>query len=176
MCHNPLTGADWVQAAHSPLMVVLISVVVLTDIGVSINLEPNPPAGHEPTSFEIFAFWLDLAATFIFTLECVLRIHAMTLKGYLKGGFNQLDLAVVITSWPSILFESFDIDLGPLRAFRVMRLLKEIRFLTSLQSIMVPAGERMLTSCSGCLCCRVVFRTTFSSFVRCSVSSCSLLW
>ena len=125
------------QLVHSPYMAALITTVVLADISVSINLEPNQPADHERSNFELFAMYLDLTATFIFTGEALLRMHAMTFKGYLRSGFNQLDLVVVITAWPSILFESFDIDLGPLRAFRVMRVLKEIRFLVSLQSIMV---------------------------------------
>ena len=105
-------------------MVTVITVVVFMDVSVAINLDPNPPDDHIRTDFESFALILDLIATIIFTVEAMLRIHAMTFRGYLKSGFNQLDLVVVVTSWPSILVESFDIYLGPLRAFRVMRVLK----------------------------------------------------
>ena len=58
-------------------------------------------------------------------VEAVLRIHAMTFGLYIKSGFNQLDFIVVITSWPTIVLSNF-VDLGPLRAFRVMRVLKQV--------------------------------------------------
>ena len=44
---------------------------------------------------------------------------------YIKGGFNKLDLVVVISAWPSILMTNF-ISMGPLRAFRVLRVLKQV--------------------------------------------------
>jgi hypothetical protein len=116
-------------------------------------LEPNPRDGHTRTDFENLAAILDVVATVIFTVEALLRIHAMTFTGYIKGGFNQLDLIVVITSWPSILVGSFDIDLGPLRAFRVLRVLKELRYLGALQAIM------------GCLSYNIRFISTLLSFI-----------
>ena len=114
------------QLAHSTFTMVLVSSVILADILVSINLEPNPPPDQEKTDFEIFAYVLDIVATTIFTIEAFVRIHAMTFSGYIISGFNKLDLVVVLTSWPAILIESFGIDLGPLRAFRVMRVLKKV--------------------------------------------------
>ena len=125
------------QCVNSVFMALSISTIITVDILVSINLEPNPAAGYEHTWFDEFAHVLDIVATSFFTAEAALRMHAMTFNGYFTCGFNQLDAVVVFTSWCSILFESFSIDLGPLRAFRVFRVLKEIRFLSSLQAIMV---------------------------------------
>ena len=114
------------QLAHSTFTMVLVSTVIIADISVSINLEPNPPPDREKTDFEVFAFVLDIVATTIFTIEALVRIHATTFSGYIRSGFNKLDLVVVLTSWPAIFVESFGVDLGPLRAFRVMRVLKKV--------------------------------------------------
>jgi hypothetical protein len=142
-----------VQFVHSKPVIGFITLVVIVDVGVAINIEPNPPSGHTKTDFELFAQTLNIAATVTFTVEALLRIHAMTLKGYIKSGFNQLDLIVVLTSWLSILLESFEIDLGPIRAFRVLRILKEFRYLGALQAIM------------GCLSYNIGFILTLLSFV-----------
>ena len=114
------------QLASSKFTMILVSTVISVDILVSINLEPNPPPGQPKSDFEYFALVLDIVATTIFTLEAFVRIHAMTFSGYLSSGFNKLDLLVVLTSWPAIFVESFGVDLGPLRAFRVMRALKKV--------------------------------------------------
>ena len=125
------------QLVNSFPMALVISTIVAVDILVAINLEPNPAEGYQSSWFDNFAYILDVVATSLFSAEAALRMHAMSLRGYFQCGFNQLDMLVVLSSWCSILFESFSIDLGPLRAFRVLRVLKEIRFLNSLQAIMV---------------------------------------
>ena len=47
--------------ANSRAVIVIVTSLVLIDIGVSISLEPNAPEDREQTSFEIFAYWLDVS-------------------------------------------------------------------------------------------------------------------
>jgi hypothetical protein len=45
-----------------------------------------------------FLSYLNLAFTFIFTCEVVLKMTALGVKEFSKEGFNIFDLAIVITS------------------------------------------------------------------------------
>ena len=74
--------------------------------------------------------------------EAMLRIHAMTFKGYLQSGFNQLDLLVVVSSWPAVIFESFDVDLG--------YCLPPLRPLCALCALSVPSACTLRPLCPLC--------------------------
>ena len=129
------------EVASSRLMMWTLTLVIVFDICVSINREPNREMS---SGFDDFAHGLDLFTVCIFTLEALLRMYAMTFRGYVSQGFNQLDLVVVVLSWPAIIFEEFNVDVGPLRAFRVLSVLKEIRFLSSLQVTRAPPSVHTL--------------------------------
>ena len=79
---GPLAVASAV--VDSRFVTTLVSIVVMLDILVSINLEPNPPEHYDPAGLDEFAFVLNIIATSIFTIEMFLRIHAMKFKGYIR--------------------------------------------------------------------------------------------
>ena len=85
------------QLAHSTYMTATIASVIILDIAVSINLEPNPPHGRAQTDYELFALVLDIIATTMFTIEAFIRIHSMTFSGYwLSSGFSKHSSSLAI--------------------------------------------------------------------------------
>ena len=70
----------------------------------------------------------NIAFTFIFTLECVLKMFAQGFGQYISSAWNQLDLIIVCTSLLSLLAKIFPF-LSALRSLRILRVLRPLRLL-----------------------------------------------
>merc|ERR1711871_936059 len=95
---------------------------------------------------------MDIVLTVIFTLEMFIKILAYgmykgtpELPSYISDGWNRLDFVVVVISWVAILVEALEIELpikvSTLRALRIMRVLKSLRFFTGIKMILVTLAR-----------------------------------
>ena len=88
--------------------------------------------GYELKSVSVESFkYIDVLFTIVFSLEAISKINHLNWKNYINDGWNKLDFALLILTLPSV-FADFlpnsDLGLGYLLAFRVLRVLKIIRF------------------------------------------------
>ena len=72
---------------------------------------------------------LDLACTFFFIVEMVVKLSVYSWKGYWKEGWNRLDGILVIISIPSVIVFFYPMSLSNLSFILVLRLLRVLRFL-----------------------------------------------
>eukprot|EP01052_Picozoa_sp_SAG31_P005931 SAG31_NODE_268_length_18767_cov_4.644900_7_plen_1271_part_00 len=82
---------------------------------------------------------LNLIFLVLFTIELLLRVVAQGLRDYLADSWLRLDAFIVITSWITVVFETYS-GFQAIRALRVMRILmvlKNARTLRSLFATMV---------------------------------------
>ncbi len=85
-------------------------------------------------------YFLDIAISFIFVIEMIVKHRAFGLKNYWKDSWNRLDGVLVIISLPS-LFEIFfttGLNLSfvlALRVFRVFKFFRIIRFLPNIKEL-----------------------------------------
>jgi hypothetical protein len=129
----------------------------MTDYAV-VEAETNTPAGGGKTGFKIgsdfttevesgsntFVEALELPFLILFTIEMITKIIALGFRGspntYIKDGWNKLDLLVVVVGWLGLILDAIDpellpINLGVLRAFRILRPLRSIARLPGLKRV-----------------------------------------
>ena len=71
----------------------IMFVIILNTVCLAMDSSPS----FSPGVLQ-FLSYLNLAFTFIFTCEVVLKMTALGVKEFSKEGFNIFDLAIVITS------------------------------------------------------------------------------
>lgn len=74
---------------------------------------------------------IDTFFSVLFAIEAFYKIKIFSFKRYISSGWNRLDLLLVVLATPSIiadLFSTSDFGLGYLLAFRVLRVIKVVRF------------------------------------------------
>jgi hypothetical protein len=71
--------------------------------------------------------------TFVFALEMVLKILGSGCYAYLTDGFNLFDAIVVIVSLMELFMDEEGSGLSVLRTFRLLRILKLVRFMPALK-------------------------------------------
>jgi len=95
---------------------------------------PNPSANHSKSATELAAEWVDFLTTIIFTVEVGLRLYALHWH-FFDNHFNNLDLFIILTSWPSYLFSDFDVKMSALRGLRCLRPLRTVEYLAGLRAV-----------------------------------------
>ena len=92
---------------------------------------------------------VDVVFTCIFTVEMLIQMFALgcykdtgeeeTEKAYLSTAWNRLDFFVVVTSWVSIVVDVLNVETviktSTLRALRILRVVKSLRFFAGIQTI-----------------------------------------
>ena len=101
---------------------------------------PIPPPHLTPARSQI----LELPFLILFTMEMFTKIIALGFRGgkntYVKDPWNKLDLLVVVVGWLGLVLDAVDpnllpINLGVLRAFRILRPLRSIARLPGLRRV-----------------------------------------
>jgi hypothetical protein len=143
---DPAEEPTWTNGKFLEVLVILC--IVLNTLILAIQ----HPSNTYPDEFNNFMNVMDLVLTSIFTAEMFIKIMAYGLyKGtpelpsYLSDGWNRLDFVVVIISWVSVLVEALELELpikvSTLRALRIMRVLKSLRFFTGIKMILVTLAR-----------------------------------
>ena len=99
-------------------------------------------SGQISTSLDILQEKVEYVFLFIFTAECIMKIIAQGFfqhqNAYLRNGWNILDFIIVIIGVVSTIMSTLEIeqlDVKALRAFRVLRPLRLVSGVPSLQVI-----------------------------------------
>eukprot|EP01046_Picozoa_sp_COSAG06_P070585 COSAG06_NODE_19804_length_822_cov_0.907331_1_plen_231_part_10 len=143
---DPAEDPAWTNGKSLEVLVILC--IVLNTLILAIQ----HPSNTYPDVLNNFMNVMDLVLTSIFTAEMFIKIMAYGLyKGtpelpsYLSDGWNRLDFVVVIISWVSVLVEALELELpikvSTLRALRIMRVLKSLRFFTGIKMILVTLAR-----------------------------------
>ena len=151
----------WCQNAckSSWLEVLILLCILLNTVLLAVQ---NPATTLSNDTLYVFMI-IDLVLTGIFTVEMCIRIIAMGLYNglwpdegnyaYLCDAWNKLDFVVVISSWVNVLVELTGMDIGievsTLRALRIMRVLRSLRFFAGIKTILSTIGEAIPYSVSG---------------------------
>ena len=120
---------------------VTFDTIILTVILVSSGAMALQSCTLDPES-ELAAgvYWVDLAATMIFTCELLVKVVALGLyatpNAYLKSRWHQLDIFVVTTSLLAIFAGSSP----AFRVLRVLRVLRPLRLLTMIPAMKMVTG------------------------------------
>eukprot|EP01044_Picomonas_judraskeda_P005157 COSAG03_NODE_476_length_7617_cov_79.083400_1_plen_1988_part_00 len=110
--------------------VVLIAIVMNTVI-LAMDNPAVDPESSKAKAFEI----IDYILTAFFTVEMAIKIHGLTLRGYLKHGWNVVDAIIVVLSDIGVLIQIYvqmfqadenDSNLAIVRTIRVMRVLRPL--------------------------------------------------
>ena len=131
-----------------PLEVVVILCILLNTLILAIQHPSNTYSDELNHVMNV----MDIVLTCIFTLEMFIKIFAYGMvKGsneipcYLSDGWNRLDFVVVLISWLAIIVEVLELQLpikvSTLRALRIMRVLKSLRFFTGIKMILVTLAK-----------------------------------
>ena len=107
---------------------IVLSLIFISTILLTLDNPLNDQNGTLSKVLEIF----DIALTISFTLECVINIIVLGLifngqKSYLKDSWNILDFLIVIFSLINI--AAAGVDLGIIKLFRMLRVLRPLRVL-----------------------------------------------
>jgi len=102
----------------------IMCVIILNTVILCLDKYPE----HDPTTLYIFSLF-NLAFTFVFTVELVLKVIGLGLRTFLDDGFNIFDLVIVITSIYGIILEASgaskkNASLLVMRTFRCFRIFK----------------------------------------------------
>lgn len=118
---------------------VLVAIVVNTVI-----LAMDSP-GIDPESSKAKAFQIiDYILTGFFTIEMAIKIHGLTLRGYLKHGWNVVDAFIVLLSFIGVLMQLYvqvfhadgnDSNLDIVRIIRVLRVLRPLLLISHFQGM-----------------------------------------
>ena len=119
--------------------------LVLVTVNCLLLAEQGPPNSHDGALLR-FEQEADLAFTLVFTLELLCRIAARGFSGdehsYLAGGWNQLDLVIVGSSWLPLLLPQLS-SFNGVRAIRALRPLRTIHRLPGLRRQVVTLIESL---------------------------------
>ncbi|KAH3871517.1 hypothetical protein DPMN_034720 [Dreissena polymorpha] len=109
---------------------ILISILINT---LSMGIEHHNQPEELTRALEIS----NLVFATMFAVEMVLKLLAYGIFGYIKDGFNVFDGAIVILSLVEILNQDGGSGLSVLRTFRLLRILKLVRFMPNLRKQLV---------------------------------------
>lgn len=97
-------------------------------------------------SDSIWLDWIDRFFIIVFLIEALVKISAMTFKGYFSSRWNQFDLFIVILSLPALLPHGDAPLILLLRLFRMVRLVRFFKFVPHLASILEGLGRAFKAS------------------------------
>jgi Ca2+-binding EF-hand superfamily protein len=152
---NQLRQACIHACVHSAFDIVVLIVILANCVTMGmetpfLDIDPNQPRSTKGT----ILLWCDIAFTFIFTGESMMRSIAF---GFVRGHdaylssqnadcmFNRLDFSIVIISWVDFVATGLGIgflkSLRLLRAFRALRMLNRIK---GLQQLVMSLGRSLI--------------------------------
>lgn len=76
----------------------------------------------------------EIGLTAFFSVECLVRVCALGVRGYFRQGWNRLDFLIVITALVDFLP---GVDSGPLSVLRTMRVLRPLRVVNRFPSLRI---------------------------------------
>ena len=142
------------------VLILLSTIILCLD---SPRLERNAAAGSvdaKATQGVIALF--NFIFTGLFTVEMVIKIVALGIRGYFFNGFNLLDFFCVFVSWATIVPGGE--NLGALKSLRTLRGLRPLRLITRIQSmaIVIEALIRALPAIGNVALILIVFWLVFA--------------
>ena len=143
---NPSEKSTWTNGKFLEVLVILC--IVLNTLILAIQ----HPTNTYPQIMNDVMNVMDLVLTCIFTVEMLVKLLAYgfyrgtaDIPSYISDSWNRLDFVVVIISWVSIVVELLELELpikvSTLRALRIMRVLKSLRFFTGIKMILVTLAR-----------------------------------
>jgi hypothetical protein len=119
--------------------VVLIAIVLNTVI-LAMDNPGVDPESSKGKAFEI----IDYVLTAFFTVEMAIKIHGLTLRGYMKHGWNVVDAIIVVLSDIGVIIQIYvhvsqadenSSNLATVRTIRVMRVLRPLLLIGHFQGM-----------------------------------------
>lgn len=120
--------------------------------------------GYDTSTYSAEVFkYLDAIFTLIFTIEALTKIAHFSWYRYISDGWNKLDFVLVLLTLPSAIADFLpdsDLGLSYLLAFRVLRVLKIIRFFK-----IVPNIEHLFSGIQNALRSSIIVFVGFFVYV-----------
>ena len=105
------------------------------------------------TSLDILQEKVEYVFLFIFTAECIMKIIAQGFfqhqNAYLRNGWNILDFIIVIIGVVSTIMSTLEIEQLDVKALRAFRVLRPLRLVSGVPSLQVSL--LVLCKCIVCL-------------------------
>jgi voltage-gated sodium channel len=115
------------------LQYAIFTLIVVNFFVNCLNFELLPePDSHQQDIFDK----IDTTFTALFTVEIFIHMYVEGLRGYLTSVFNILDTIVILVSWAATFITALQ-DVSVLRLFRVARIVRLARRLTSLKTLAI---------------------------------------
>lgn len=180
-CIKTIAPGTWFDKFILILIIANSITMGLTDYSV-VEADSNTPSGGGKDGYKIgsdftsttdssvnkFVEMIELPFLILFTIEMITKMIALGFWGapntYVRDPWNKLDLLVVFVGWFTVVLDSIDpellpINLGVLRAFRVLRPLRSIARLPGLRRVI----QSLVNSAQGLL--DLVILVTFALLI-----------
>jgi hypothetical protein len=111
-------------AIHPLFNTVIMAIIIMNTIILAFDRYPEPPEDQK-----LVFYYFNVAFTFIFSIEVVIKLVAFSIRGFVRDGFNIFDALVVLVSIIelTVIDSEGNSSLSALRAIRLFRVFKIFR-------------------------------------------------